>query len=332
MFTRCPQCKTVHPLNAGLLSNARGLVQCGQCGRSFSALNFLFDESPAGGEQPSANDSETALPVLGSDSTATAETGTAPAEHSEAENIEGNEQQTASEPDAASPVTDTDEEGETDTEIPPSEDSEPEASKGDEPLTVNEPDAASPVTKSDNGAKTGADAAPPENKKSGNNKPEILERKPRRLAWRLATVLLVLITIIHIIWTFREPLLANPVISSWMKQAGWLQVEQQGLLKDPKQIQLVSRDMHTHPTRSGILVLSLTFVNLAPRNQVFPELEVTLLDASSQPVAQRRLQPTDYLRPGADTGAGMAADVYLPVLLELGDPGDQAVGFEIRFL
>jgi hypothetical protein len=90
--------------------------------------------------------------------------------------------------------------------------------------------------------------------------------------------------------------------------------------------------MHTHPTRSGILVLSLTFVNLAPRNQAFPELEVTLMDAANQPVAQRRLQPADYLRAGADSSAGLATEVYLPVLLELGDPGEQAVGFEIRFL
>ncbi|MGA9572565.1 MAG: DUF3426 domain-containing protein, partial [Lysobacterales bacterium] len=117
-----------------------------------------------------------------------------------------------------------------------------------------------------------------------------------------------------------------------IEPAGSSQVEENGLLKDPQKIQLVSRDMHTHPTRSGILVLSLTFVNLAPRNQAFPELEVTLTDAANQPVAQRRLQPAEYLRPGADTRTGLAADVYLPVLLELGDPGDQAVGFEIRFL
>jgi hypothetical protein len=117
-----------------------------------------------------------------------------------------------------------------------------------------------------------------------------------------------------------------------MKQAGWLQIEQGGLLKDPQNIQLVSHDIHTHPTRSGILVLSLTFVNLAQRQQVFPDLELTLLDSASQPVARRLLQPMDYLRPGVDTRAGFAADVYLPVLLELGDPGEQAVGFEVRFL
>ena len=36
--------------------------------------------------------------------------------------------------------------------------------------------------------------------------------------------------------------------------------------------------------------------------------------------------------PAPTSQAGLATDVYLPVLLELGDPGEQAVGFEIQFL
>ncbi|MCP4047132.1 MAG: DUF3426 domain-containing protein, partial [Gammaproteobacteria bacterium] len=133
-------------------------------------------------------------------------------------------------------------------------------------------------------------------------------------------------------WTFRQPILESPTVSAWISQTDWVQTEPEGLLKDPQQVQLVSRDMHTHPTRSGILVLSLTFVNLGQQSQEFPQLEVTLLDATNQPVARRRLQPADYLRSGADIKSGLAKDVYLPVLLELGDPGEQAVGFEIRFL
>jgi hypothetical protein len=156
--------------------------------------------------------------------------------------------------------------------------------------------------------------------------------RPNRLAWGLATALLVFLTFANTAWTFREPLLKYPWVSEWLKQVEWLQVEQDGLLKDPLQLQIVSRDIHSHPTRSGILVLSITFVNLAQRTQVFPILELTLLDSANQPVARRRLQATDYLRPDADTREGLASDVYLPVLLELGDPGKQAVGFEIRFL
>jgi predicted Zn finger-like uncharacterized protein len=243
MFTRCPQCKIVHPLSAALISHARGLVQCGECGRTFSALSFLFDTWPSGQAHGPARGPNAAPPVLRVTTTADGKTST--------------------------------------------------------------PDS---------------------------DEPEDSESEPKHLAWSLATALLVLLTIANIAWTFREPLLENPTVSEWMNQAGWLQTEPEGLLKDPQRVQLVSRDMHTHPTRSGILVLSLTFVNLAQHSQEFPQLEVTLLDAASQPVARRRLQPADYLRPGADIKSGLAKDVYLPVLLELGDPGEQAVGFEIRFL
>jgi len=155
---------------------------------------------------------------------------------------------------------------------------------------------------------------------------------PHRLAWGLLFVLLLMITIANAAWTFREPLLSDPHIHNWLDEHGWLEIEEKGLLKDPGQIHLISRDMHTHPTRTGILVLSLTFVNLAQRSQVFPMLEITLLDASNQPIAQRRFKPREYLRSGADVKSGLAKDVFLPVLLELGDPGEQAVGFEIEFL
>jgi predicted Zn finger-like uncharacterized protein len=243
MFTRCPQCKIVHPLSAALVSHARGLVQCGECGRTFSALSFLFDSWPSGQAHGPARGPNAAPPVLRVTKTADDKTST------------------------------------------------------------------------------------PE-----RDDPEDAGSKPKHLAWGMAIALLVLLTIVNIAWTFREPILENPTVSAWMSQTDWLQAKPEGLLKDPQQVQLVSRDMHTHPTRSGILVLSLTFVNLAQHSQEFPQLEVTLLDAANQPVARRRLQPADYLRPGADIKSGLAKDVYLPVLLELGDPGEQAVGFEIRFL
>lgn len=245
MFTRCPQCQTVHPLTAEVISHSRGLVQCGKCGRSFSSLSFLFDEWPSGEANRPASGPDATLPILGR------------------------------------------------------------------------------VKKADTTAEKTSDQ---------DIDPDPVNAKPAQLIWAVSTALLVLLTIVNIAWTFREPLLNSPRINTWMMQTGWLQVEQQGLLKDPQQIQLISRDMHTHPTRSGILVLSLTFVNLAQHSQVFPELEITLMDAANQPVAQRQFHPLDYLRPDADTQAGLAADVFLPVLLELGDPGELAVGFEIRFL
>jgi predicted Zn finger-like uncharacterized protein len=245
MFTRCPQCKTVHPLNAAVITRTRGLVQCGRCQRVFSALSFLYDEWPSGQAYGPAKGANTAPPVIGA----------IPAEQAVAE------------------------------------DNLPVTGEPGEPGT-----------------------------------------RAMQLGWIMAMVFLTLLTIVNAAWTFREPLGEIPLVNDWLQQSGWLQVEQDGLLKDPQQFQLVSRDLHSHPTRAGILVLNLTFVNLAQHSQVFPVLELTLLDAANQAVARRRLQPADYLRPDADIKAGLAADVYLPVLLELGDPGNQAIGFEINFL
>ena len=244
MFTRCPQCKTVHKMTAALLSHTRGLVQCGQCDRTFSALSFLFDEWPAGQAYGPAKGPEAIPPVL---------------------------------------------------------------------------------------SKEGADPDAGVSVDSGNDETAEKASSPNRMAWILGLSLLVLITVINTVWTFRQPLEKIPYVNALTNNTSPLQPDEGGLLKDPRQIQLVSRDMHTHPTRSGILVLSLTFVNLARRSQEYPEMLITLLDATNQPVAKRRFLPTDYLRTGADTESGLSPDVYLPVLLELGDPGEQAVGFEIQF-
>lgn len=193
------------------------------------------------------------------------------------------------------------------------------------------------------GPAKGADAAPPILQKP-SKKPEpkddtIAESKKEfekatkrnRQTWVTASVILLVLTIANASWAFRDQLIQHSPLKSWLNQSGDPQAGLGGLLKDPAQIQLVSRDMHTHPTRAGILVLSLTFVNLAQYTQAYPVMEITLLDATNQQVAKRRFPPTDYLRKGTDTSLGLATDVYLPVLLELGDPGEQAVGFEIVF-
>ena len=243
MFTRCPQCKTVHKLQSAQLSHAHGLVKCGQCGRSFSALNFLYDEWPAGAAYRPGKGARRGTPVLG----------------------------------------------------------------GEQRIDTRQDDP-------------------------GHEEPARNGRWMKRLAWPLATILLALLTAANVAWTFRDSLAENPVVSPWLERVGWLQQEPRGLLKASQQLQLVSHDMHSHPTRAGILVLSMTIVNLAAHPQVYPVLEVTLLDEVNQPVARRRLQPADYLRVDADVDAGLAPEVYLPILLEFADPGMRAVGFEIRFL
>ena len=97
------------------------------------------------------------------------------------------------------------------------------------------------------------------------------------------------------------------------------------------QVQLLSRNMRSHLTRSDTLSLSLTIVNRAPRSQAFPKLEVILLDASGEALISRLFEPEEYLAQGADIDTGMTPEAYLHINLDLADPGRQAVGFELNF-
>jgi predicted Zn finger-like uncharacterized protein len=137
-----------------------------------------------------------------------------------------------------------------------------------------------------------------------------------RRAWLAALTLLLLTTALHLGWVYRD-LGADSTTPATQR--------------DPSKIHLVSRDIHPHPSRAGILVLSATFVNLAEQAQPYPELAVALLDEDNHPLASRLFPPSDYLPRGADPNSPMRPGSYVPILLEFADPGEAAVGFDLEF-
>lgn len=290
MFTRCPKCKTVHPLTAAALSRSTGLVQCGRCDRIFNALSFLSDDWHGAQPAKPVEAVEGPMPVLG-----------------------GHRRRHKPRKSSAAPSDENTLAAET-------------VSVGVHQAVPDKAPTSKTETTDKKDSATGV---------STNNQKPAIKNSPQGWLWGTLAVTVLVITLANMAWTFKDGWLQRPVVQQWLQQNGWLETKQekpQGMFKDPARIQLVSRDMHTHPTRTGILVMSVTFVNLAEETQAFPVLRITLLDAGNQAVAQRRFQPEDYLRIGANIQSGLAPDVFLPVLLELADPGEQAVGFEIEFL
>jgi hypothetical protein len=104
------------------------------------------------------------------------------------------------------------------------------------------------------------------------------------------------------------------------------------VFRDLSQIQLVSRELTNHPVQADTLRLTATIVNRAPEIQPYPDLEVILLDLGGQAVSRLRLSPSDYLAEGSSKDSGMTPQAYLPLVLDLPDPGREAVGFELNFL
>ncbi|MGB7933916.1 MAG: DUF3426 domain-containing protein [Gammaproteobacteria bacterium] len=101
---------------------------------------------------------------------------------------------------------------------------------------------------------------------------------------------------------------------------------------DLSRIELVSRDVRKHPRVAGALLINASLVNRADFRQPYPILEVTFSNSSGIPVAVRRFHPDEYLGNQADIKAGMPVDTQLHVMLEIEDPGEDAVSFEFEFL
>lgn len=96
-------------------------------------------------------------------------------------------------------------------------------------------------------------------------------------------------------------------------------------------VQLVSRDMHPHPSLDDAFVISAVLVNRSGRPVPWPNIELKLFDASQQTVARKRLAPRDYLSAEANLEEGFAPNVRLPVVLEMVVESSRPSGFSMMF-
>jgi predicted Zn finger-like uncharacterized protein len=253
VYTRCPGCHTVHPVNAALLAGGAGRYRCGKCNKVSNALESLFDEWPTAGARAPAADG---VPVLG---------------------------------------------------LPL--DLEHAAQAGQAP-TENDADSEEPAA-----AETGGPAT----------------RRLLRAAWITGAILILLVSAWQWAKFHGASPLQDPTIESALQRLGLETPPPAQPFRDLESIHLVNRELRSHPVVPGRLRLSATIVNRAQRSQPYPAIEVALLDAAGQVVLRERFDPSDYLAVGSAPDGGMAPQAYLPLTLELADPGSQAVGFELEF-
>ncbi|ERP91925.1 hypothetical protein Q670_11485 [Alcanivorax sp. P2S70] len=90
--------------------------------------------------------------------------------------------------------------------------------------------------------------------------------------------------------------------------------------------------VRSHPQFSNSLVVDAILFNEARYPQPFPDLELTFSSLNGKAIAGRRFKPDEYLHgdlAGMDT---MPTHTPLHVSLEIVDPGDQAVNYNLRLL
>ncbi len=252
MYTRCQGCHTVHPVNAVLLSRARGQYRCGRCKKLANALDGLFDEWPHAGE-----------PAV---------------EHGEPPTLGGGV--ALEQPDQV--------------EISPEE-----AALLADPAEL--PDA-------------------PDSKSAW-----------LRVGWITLGLMLVLGSVFSVGVYFGKIDIHSDTLNQTLVRLGIRDTPPQQPFRDTSSIELVNREMLSHPLRPRVLLLNATIVNRAQQAQAYPEIQVRLFDINSEVISERRFRPTDYLTSTSTMRGGMTPGAFLRFSLEMLDPGERAVGFELEF-
>ena len=98
---------------------------------------------------------------------------------------------------------------------------------------------------------------------------------------------------------------------------------------DADNIKLDSSDLQSDPDQAKMYLLSATLRNLAPYRQAYPSLELTLTDASNQPLARRHFSPGEYLPKGIKPEAGMPSNEDVSIKLTLELVNVNAVGYKL---
>lgn len=101
--------------------------------------------------------------------------------------------------------------------------------------------------------------------------------------------------------------------------------------RDLNQLQLVSRNVYSHPNVEAALMINAVIVNAANYSQPFPVLLVSMSDVHGKVVAERYFHPDEYL-PGDPGSSDMQPGKAISVNLEVMDPGQNALAFELDFL
>lgn len=154
----------------------------------------------------------------------------------------------------------------------------------------------------------------------------------RRWPWVVGTLVLALSLGAQLAYAERDLLLNQAQIRPWLDRTCETLHCRLPLRHDTAQLQLVSRDIRPHPSVRGALIVSATLRNDADFAQAYPVLEITLSDLDENRIAMRRFQPREYVGDARALTQGLAAGTSTAVVLEVQDPGKNAVAFEFKFL
>jgi predicted Zn finger-like uncharacterized protein len=141
---------------------------------------------------------------------------------------------------------------------------------------------------------------------------------------------LVLLLLLQVLYSSRNWLAQQPMTANLTRQACQAVGCEIRLPRDVSKINLLSRNVYSHPNTPGILTISVSIQNEAVFAQPYPLIEISFLDKENNVVALRRFTPEEYIKDF--NGELMQTGIPDELVLNISDPGQEAVRFQFRFM
>jgi len=153
------------------------------------------------------------------------------------------------------------------------------------------------------------------------------------IAWSLLIILLALCLVAQYAWFHRNQLQQYAELKPWLEKA-CVRVPRCTLapLREAGKIEMVSRNVYSHPTVKNALMITVTMVNQAGHEQPYPDVQVDFSNIRGNIIAARTFTPEEYLNQEHADTALLAAGTEVSFTLEVQDPGREAMTYEFSFL
>jgi predicted Zn finger-like uncharacterized protein len=152
------------------------------------------------------------------------------------------------------------------------------------------------------------------------------------LLWILGTLLLCASLVAEYVWFNRQQLAQLAPLRPYLLQVCALAACELPALHQPERIELLSRNVYTHPNARDALMIVVTMSNPTDVALAYPDMQLDFSNIRGGIMAARRFRPEEYLHAQATMHTALAAGTEISFSLEIKDPGKDAVTYEFSFL
>ncbi len=159
----------------------------------------------------------------------------------------------------------------------------------------------------------------------------IQQHRRKRVGWIIAALILSLLLVGQFAWFNRQTLSLDPALRGFYANLCQLLPCVLPPMVDIGAIRSTELLVRSHPDQQNALQVDAVIINEASHTQPFPNLQLTFTDINGNVIAHRIFTPTEYLAGELAGAVEMPRAQPIRLGLEMIDPGEKAVNYQLRF-